>query len=160
MFFPDNVIITGINSKMPKKIKKETIKKSSKAKYVYTIGRRKQAVAIVRLFKGKGGIVVNDMPIAEYFPGLIGKYSFDRPFELTKTIGKFHATIKVRGSGKQSQLEAVVLALSRAIQKSDPIAYRSILKKEKLLTVDSRVRERRKAGQMGRARKKKQSPKR
>ncbi len=134
-------------------------KKSTK-KYVYAIGRRKEATAIVRLFKGKGKISVNDKLIGDYFPGIVDRHYYQQPFEFTGTLGKFYATIKVRGSGKKSQLEAVVLALSRALEKTDREKYRPVLKKAGLLTVDARVRERRKAGQMGRARKKKQSPKR
>ena len=149
------LILTGISSKkMPRGRKKST------KKYTYAIGRRKQATAIVRLFKGKGESIVNGKKISDYFPGVVNKYHYQKPLEIAGVLGKFYATIMARGSGKQSQLEAVALALSRALEKVDREKYRPLLKREGFLTVDSRVRERRKAGQMGRARKKKQSPKR
>jgi len=133
---------------------------TSKKKYVYAVGRRKEATATVRLYRGKGQTLVNDKPIDEYFPGPVSQYYYQQPLVLTKTLGKFYATFKVVGGGKSGQLDAVVLALSRALEKVDREKYRPILKEAGLLTVDARVRERRKAGQMGRARKKKQSPKR
>ena len=129
-------------------------------KYVYAVGRRKEATATIRLYRGKGQTLVNEKPIDQYFPGSVNQYYYQRPLALTKTLTKFYATFKVVGGGKQSQLEAVVLALARALEKVDREKYRPILKEAGLLTVDARVRERRKAGQMGRARKKKQSPKR
>jgi len=136
-------------------------KKRKKAKrYIYAVGRRKKATAVVKLYQGRGQVTVNGKPIADYFPGPVNQYHYLRPFETTGTSGKFYAVIRVAGSGKQSQVEAVSLALARALEKVDREKYRPPLKKAGLLTVDARVRERRKAGQMGRARKKKQSPKR
>lgn len=133
---------------------------AKKKKYIYAVGRRKTASAQVRLFKGKGKILVNDKPIEEYFPGEVAKVYYLRPFQVTNTMGKYHATIKVRGSGKNGQLDAVVHAIARALDKENKELYHPLLKKHKLLTRDARMRERRKPGQMGRARKKKQSPKR
>ncbi len=133
---------------------------NSKNKYTYAVGRRKKATATLRLFKGKGKIEVNGQPIADYFPGQISKHYYSQPFKLTDTQGKFHATILVRGSGKKSQLEAIVLAFSRALEKINRDKYRPVLKDAGLLSVDSRVKERSKPGQAGRARAKKQSPKR
>lgn len=129
-------------------------------KYTYSIGRRKGATAIVRLFAGKGETTINDLPAEKYFPGVVNTHFWQRPFVLTDTLGKFYFTAKIKGSGKQSQVEALSLALARALQKLDREKNRTVLKKAGLLTVDARARERRKAGQMGRARKKKQSPKR
>lgn len=129
-------------------------------KYFYAIGRRKGARAIARLYLGKGEITVNGKPIADYFPGVVNKQIYEKPFVLTDSLGKFHLTINVVGGGVQGQLEAMILSIARAFQKINRDKYRPSLKKAGLLTVDSRVRERRKVGQMGRARKKKQSPKR
>lgn len=133
---------------------------AKKSKYFYAVGRRKKATATVRLYKGKGKIEVNGMLISDYFPGQFMASLYQKPFELTKTKDKFHGTVLVKGSGKQSQLEAVILAISRALQVVDRDKYRPILKGTGLLTVDSRVKERSKPGQAGRARAKKQSPKR
>jgi len=139
---------------------KKISKKTKKNKYVYAVGRRRQATARVRLFKGKGETLVNQMPIGQYFPGKLAEIDYLGPLKMTNLIGKYFATVKVRGSGKRGQLGAVVHGLARALNKTDPKAYRPILKKHGLLTRDPRKRERRKPGQMGRARKKKQSPKR
>ncbi len=128
--------------------------------YIYAIGRRKEAAARVRLFKGKGEISVNGKPIEKYFLGEIAKVIYTQPFKVTDTLGKYFATIKVTGSGKSGQLQAVAHGLARALNKENTQLYHSALKGHKLLTRDPRARERRKVGQMGRARKKKQSPKR
>jgi small subunit ribosomal protein S9 len=140
---------------MPRKKKEE-----EKQKYIFAVGRRKEAVARVRLFEGEGKTLVNDLPIEEYFSGEVAKIFYSKPFALTNTLGKYYATIKVEGGGKSGQLQAVVHGLSRALALVDPQNFRPILKKQKLLTCDSRVRERRKVGTGGKARRKKQSPKR
>ena len=144
-----------------KKSNRQVEKKEKKAKkaFVFTVGRRKTAVARIRLYHGKGETLVNDQPIAKYFSGEIAKTFYQQPFNLTETLGKYYATIKVVGSGQKAQLGAVVHGLARALDK-DNQSFHSVLKKNKLLTRDSRAKERRKVGQMGKARKKKQSPKR
>lgn len=132
----------------------------TKQKFTRTVGRRKTATAQIRLYGGKGETIVNDLPIGEYFPGEINKVAYLQPFRVTDTLGKFYATIKVAGSGKSAQLGAVVHGLARALDAVDREKYHDALKKYSLLTRDDRRRERRLPGQMGRARKKKQSPKR
>ncbi len=132
----------------------------AKGKYIFAVGRRKTAVARVRLFKGKGEILVNNQPIAKYFPSEQAKVFYLKPFQVTETLNKYYATIKVEGSGRSGQLGAVVHGLARVLDKENKEAYHSSLKKAGLLTRDPRAKERRKVGQMGKARKKKQSPKR
>ena len=139
---------------------KKTVKKTKKPKYTPAVGRRKTASARVRLFLGKGKTLVNDQRIEKYFPGEVAKVTYERPFVATETLGRYHATIKVVGSGKQSQLEAIVHGLARALDKENRELYHGNLKGQKLLTRDGRARERRKPGLGGRARHKKQSPKR
>lgn len=124
-----------------------------------TIGRRKEAVARVRLSPGQGQIVVNGKPIAEYFLGPALQQRYNHPLEITKVTGKYAISAKVEGGGYTSQLTAVIHGISRAIAKAEP-ELRTILKKEGLLTRDARVRERRKYGLAQKARAKKQSPKR
>ena len=148
-------MIMKINSKN-NKIKSE----KPKSIFVSTVGRRKTAVARVRLYKGKGEILVNGQPIAKYFSNEQAKIFYLKPFQVTDTLDKFHATIKVKGSGMNGQLGAAVHGLARALDKENKQDFHSLLKKAGLLTRDPRARERRKVGQMGRARKKKQSPKR
>lgn len=147
-------------SKPAKKTPAEKKKTAKKVAYQYAVGRRKRASARVRLYSGKGKTIVNNKPIEEYFPGEVTAVFYQRPFEVTETIGKYYATVRVVGSGLQSQLEAVVHGLARALDKTDRDNFHLALKQNGLLTRDSRQRERRKAGQAGRARHKKQSPKR
>ena len=126
---------------------------------ISTVGRRKEAVARVRLLTGNGQITVNGKPITEYFLGPMLQKLYNRPLEITKTIGKYSISAKVSGGGQVSQLGAFIHALSRAIAKAEP-SLRVTLKKEGLLTRDARVKERRKYGNAQKARAKKQSPKR
>lgn len=127
--------------------------------YIQSIGRRKEALARVRLFKNNKQLTVNGQLIAEYFSGPVAAREYGRPFEVTQTGGEYGATIKVEGGGTASQLDAVVHGLARAIAKAD-VEKRTALKKAGLLTRDARVKERRKYGLAHAARAKKQSPKR
>lgn len=124
-----------------------------------SIGRRKEAVARVRVMEGKSQITVNGKPISEIFRGEIAQRAYQKPFELTKTLGKYTATVKVIGGGFSSQLDAIVHGISRSLAKISP-DFRTVLKKGGFLTRDARVKERRKYGLAHKARAKKQSPKR
>ena len=128
--------------------------------FTQAIGRRKEAVARVRLIKGQGQMTVNGRPIAEYFRGVMYQAEYQKPFELTQTLGQFTATIKVEGGGTAAQLDAIVHGISRALQTIDKEKHRPILKSHKLLTRDARVKERRKYGHAHAARAMKSSPKR
>jgi len=141
-------------------IKNSKSKNSKSKKFIFAVGRRKTAVARVRLFSGKGQMIVNGMPIEQYFPGEVAKAAWLKPFTVTDTVGKYYATIKVEGGGRSTQLGAIVHGLARALDKENKELYHSSLKKAGFLTRDPRAKERRKPGQMGKARKKKQSPKR
>lgn len=134
--------------------------KQPKKNYFSAVGRRKEAVARVRVMVGNGLITVNGAPIHEYFKGEVYQKSYNRPFEVTKATGKYTATVLVSGGGSASQLGAVVHGLSRALSLADREAFRKLLKKDGLLTRDARVKERRKYGNAQKARAKKQSPKR
>ncbi len=160
-----------------KEVKKEIKKPEvdiNKPTYYYAVGRRKVAVARVRLYVvanekkimvgdktyEKGQIIVNDRPIEKYFPGEASKKLYLEPLRTTNTINRFVITIRVEGGGLYGQLEAVILGLSRTLLKVDNEKFRPILKKRGFLTRDPRAKQRRKAGFAGKARKKKQSPKR
>ena len=127
--------------------------------YVTTYGRRKEATARVRLYKGRGETLVNELPIEKYFPLSSQMAEFKKPFQLTKSEGAYYATIRVKGSGKSSQLGSVIHGVSKALTLINS-EFRPILKKAGLLTRDPRVKERRKHGLAQKARKGKQSPKR
>lgn len=139
--------------------KEQPAKVKSNNSIVSTHGRRKEAIARVRLYKGRGETIVNEKPIEKYFPQETARVLWSKPFKLTKSEGQYYATIKVIGSGKNSQLEAIVHGLSRALSMINP-EFRPTLKKAGLLTRDPRVKERRKYGRAQKARKGKQSPKR
>lgn len=123
------------------------------------VGRRKEAVARVRLMPGSGILTVNGKPISEIYRGIIAQKAYQKPFDLTKTLGKFTMSAKVVGGGNASQLQAIVHGIARTLSKISQ-DHRDILKKAGLLTRDARVRERRKYGLAHAARAKKQSPKR
>ena len=138
--------------------KKPTKSKSNTA-FTYTVGRRKEAAARIRLYKGKGQTMVNGTPIEQYFPTAVEKSQYLKPFHITESEGVYFATIKVKGSGKNGQLKAVIHGIARALDKANP-SFHTLLKKAGLLTRDPRVKERRKYGLAQKARKGKQSPKR
>lgn len=146
---------------MPRK-KKEGKKEIAKKSPLYlAVGRRKTALARVKIrVGGTGKILVNQKSIEEYFPGEVAKRIYLEPLVLTNNLDRFDIFIKVEGSGKSAQLGAVVHGLARALQAVDRENYRPLLKKRGFLTRDARAKERRKPGLAGKARKKKQSPKR
>lgn len=148
-----------MNQEQTKQKESATSVKKQNAVYITAHGRRKEATAKVRLFKGKGDFLVNNKAIDQYFPGPVAKVKWQKPFTLTKSLGDYYAIVKVEGSGKSGQLGAVVHGLARALVVANP-ANRPILKKAGLLTRDPRVKERRKYGRAQKARKGKQSPKR
>lgn len=144
---------------MDDETKKEVKESKKREDVVYSVGRRKEALAKVRLTKGVGRIVVNGKSAAEYFPGPIFQRQYTQPLEITKTQNKYNLAIKVEGGGKMAQLGAVVHGISKALARKDQ-SLRPTLKREGFLTRDARVKERRKYGHAGKARARKQSPKR
>ncbi|OGM20270.1 30S ribosomal protein S9 [Candidatus Woesebacteria bacterium RIFCSPHIGHO2_01_FULL_38_9] len=134
--------------------------KNSKLNYIYAVGRRRSASARVRLFRGKGQSTVNAKAIEQYFSGEINKDVWSKPLRTVDAQEKFYVTVKVVGGGVMGQLDAVTHGIARALAKVDKEEFRPVLKKAGLLTRDSRIRERRKVGMGGKARRKKQSPKR
>lgn len=122
---------------------KTAVKK--KGKYHYANGKRKTSVARVRLYEGgKGEITINEKPIEEYFFGaLIGNVK--SPLKLVSLAKSFDISVKVIGGGVSSQADAVRHGIAKAIIVYDP-NLRSALKKEGLLSRDSRTKERKKFG--------------
>lgn len=131
-----------------------------KGRYVEGIGRRKEAAARVRIYEDGGEFIVNDQLVVDYFANIpLAQIKYEKPFKLTKTEGDFGVTVHVSGSGKSAQLDAVVHGLSRALEDFNP-KLRPFLKEAGLLTRDARMKETRKPGRGGKARRKRQSPKR
>lgn len=138
----------------------QTLKKTKdNSSTISTVGRRKEAVARVRLLSGNGQIMINGKPVNEYFPGAVFQKIYNRPLEVSKSLRKYNITVKVAGGGFMSQLGATVHGIARALSKVDE-SLKSSLRREGLLTRNARVKERRKFGHAGKARKQKQSPKR
>jgi small subunit ribosomal protein S9 len=108
-------------------------------------GRRKTAVARVRVVPGEGKIVVNGRSAEEYFPRRTLQVLIRQPLELTRTEGRFDVIASVRGGGITGQAGAIRLGLARALLKADP-DLRVHLKKAGFLTRDPRMKERRKYG--------------
>jgi len=127
-------------------------------KYTYATGKRKCAVAQVRLYKGKGSITINGKDIKEQVDTaeLIENINF--PFKLTGTAGKYDVTVVINGGGVSAQADAIRHGIARGLVEEDE-AYKATLKKAGLLTRDNRTKERKKFG-LKRARKAPQFSKR
>lgn len=128
--------------------------------YVSAVGRRKTATARVRVYKQAGDFVVNGKIVGDYFKNIPNAPTlYTLPFVTSDTQGKYAVSVKVSGSGIRAQVDAVNHGVSRALIKLDP-ELRSVLKKKGLLSRDDRMKETRKIGTGGKARRTKQSPKR
>ena len=125
--------------------KKENNLMEREGRFHYANGKRKTAVARVRLYdKGKGDIVVNNKPLEDYFFGtLIG--TVKSPLKLTNTTKTFDITIKIVGGGVSAQADAARHGIAKALLEFDP-GFRAELKKAGYLTRDSRSKERKKFG--------------
>jgi len=108
-------------------------------------GKRKSSVARVRLFDGEGAITVNSRTLEDYFPRETSRMIINQPFEVTSTIGQYHADVNVFGGGVAAQAVAVRHGLTRALLIANP-ELRPVLKKAGFITRDSREVERKKYG--------------
>lgn len=114
--------------------------------FVEGTGRRKTSNARVFIWEEKGDFIVNDKPIEEYFPSEKEQATWIKPFHLigvSHPKAKYNASIKVAGSGRSAQLDAVVHGLSRALSQMSE-EWHTILSRAGLLTRDSRMVERKK----------------
>ncbi len=128
-------------------------------KYFYGLGRRKSATARARLYKGKGSVTINDKPAADYLDNnktLLAEIT--DPLAVVNKQKEFDVTIKVQGGGISGQVDAIKLAIAKAITVDAP-DLRSTLKKADLLSRDPREKERKKYG-LRSARKREQFSKR
>ena len=126
--------------------------------YIWGTGKRKCAIAQVRLFSGEGEMIINGRPYQEVFSRPEHLHMVEYPFLATDTMGKFHATIKVKGGGMSGQAGAIRHGIARALAKENEM-FKPMLRKEGLLTRDARIKERKKYG-LKRARKAPQYTKR
>lgn len=129
-----------------------------KETYFHKTGRRKTAVAQVRLLPGGGAIIVNGIPYEERFPRLAHRETIEKPLAVTETLGQYSVMVKVGGGGVSGQSGAISHGIARALVEADE-NLKPVLRKNGLLTRDSRAKERKKPG-LKRARKAPQYTKR
>ncbi len=131
----------------------------AETKYAYGLGRRKSATARARLYKGKGVVTINDKPAAEYLDGNTAYLAeITDPLALVSKQKDFDISILVRGGGTAGQVDAIKLAIAKALT-VDHADLRTTLKKGEFLKRDPREKERKKYG-LRSARKKEQYSKR
>ena len=150
------------------------VKKTKDISYYEAVGRRKEAVARVRLYitardktatvygekYKQGTILVNKMAVEKVFPADFERKVISNPLLLANSADRFVIAVHTAGGGQFGQVQAIAHGIARALEKTDKETLRPILKKAGLLTRDARTRERRKVGTGGKARRAKQSPKR
>lgn len=113
--------------------------------YYHGTGKRKNAIAQVRLYPQGGAIVINGKSLDETFPWPNWQILVRQPFRVTETEGKFSANVKVYGGGVVAQANAVRHGIARALLQAEPSLKKS-LREHGLLTRDSRVKESKKYG--------------
>ena len=130
----------------------------AKKNYTPGTGKRKTAVAQVRLMPGNGAIIVDGKPYEERFTRVDHRQTIIKPFQATDTAGKYDAVVSAQGGGITGQADAISLGIARALLKEDD-KNKPLLRAEGLLTRDPRAKERKKPG-LKRARKAPQYTKR
>ncbi len=128
--------------------KKEEKQNKSAEISQFAIGRRKRAVARVRMFNGKGEILINDKPVKEYVSSEAQLKEFMKPLELAGMTDGHYFTAKVIGGGMSGQIEAVRLGIARCVSKVNE-DLKKTMKTAGLLTRDPREKERKKVYHLG-----------
>ena len=113
--------------------------------YISTVGRRKTSVARLYMKSGKGSFKINGIDLEKYFSSELLRLIVEQPLKSVDSVNKFDFKVNIYGGGLKGQAEAIRLAISRALVKSDE-ENRNILKKEGFLTRDPRMVERKKYG--------------
>ena len=113
--------------------------------YYYGTGKRKTAIAQVRIYPGKGQVTINEKTLDEVFPLPAWQSTILEPMKVTETQGKFNIVAKLHGGGVTSQAGAMRHGIARALLVSDE-TLRSVLRQHKMLTRDSRIKESKKYG--------------
>jgi len=131
---------------------------SEEVRYYEAVGRRKRAVARVRLYPGEGEMIINGKPAQEYFSRTQDWLDVNAPFKITNSEKRFNLSVLVNGGGVTGQANAVRHGVARALLLVDP-AFKPVLRRAGFLTRDPREKERKKPG-LKRARKAPQYTKR
>lgn len=120
--------------------------KKIEGKYFFSVGRRKRAIATLRLYEtGKGEIIINDKSLAEYFPQFELQNEITKPLKASGHYDSHTITVHVSGGGMRGQADSVQLAIARALILMDATLHQG-LKKQDFLTRDPRKKERKKPG--------------
>lgn len=138
-----------------KATKTKSTKKTSKTAFApisHGVGRRKSCAARVWLRKGNGEMSVNGLPYDKYFDTEIACLEATKPFQICKEASNYNVEVNITGGGKRAQADAIKLGFARALVTIYE-SLRPILRDHRLLTVDSRVKERKKYGQKAARRK-------
>ncbi len=123
-------------------------KQTKTVTYYYGTGRRKSSIARVYLSSGEGNITINGKQAKDFLPYETDVLILKEPFSVTNNTDKFDAKVFVKGGGFKGQTDAIKLGIARALLKVTE-EYRPLLKSAGLLTVDARVKERKKYGLKG-----------
>ncbi len=134
--------------KPTKPAQQQRISAKASAQAIWATGRRKEAIARVRLVPGTGRILVNSQSYEDYFPREVWRVAVRQALFLPHQLGKHDVVARVEGGGISGQAGAIRLGIARAIVKMDP-AHRPTLRTGGLLTRDPRMKERKKYGQKG-----------
>lgn len=118
---------------------------AEKKNIIWTTGRRKTAVARVRMFPGSGAITINERTLEDYFPRPTSRMRILEPFEATETVGQYDVLVSVEGGGIAAQADAVRHGISRALVSATE-TLRPTLRKGGMMTRDPREVERKKYG--------------
>lgn len=146
-------------------------KQSVNKNFTQAVGRRREAVARVRIYSAatvtvfdaerkRGDIVVNGKPVEAYFRAAAFTPVYTNFLKELGVTGKYIITVRATGGGLAGQLDAMIHGIARALDKVDKEKHHGILRSKGYLTRDPRARERRQVGNAGKARRKKSSPKR
>jgi len=152
------VILTWLRPGLAQRELRIRVVQMEKQSYFYGTGRRKTAIARVRLVPGIGEIIINGIPYEELFPRLEHRRVIVQPLLVTESLGKYNTVVKVGGGGISGQSGAISHGIARALVRADE-SLKPVLRQNGLLTRDSRAKERKKAG-LKRARKAPQYTKR
>ena len=109
-------------------------------------GRRKEAIARVRLIPGSGQWSINGRTLDDYFPNKLHQQEISEPLLVADVVGSYDIVALISGGGVSGQAGALRLGISRALNAADTEASRPVLKKAGMLTRDARIKERKKAG--------------
>jgi len=110
------------------------------------VGRRKQAIARVRIVPGSGNFIVNGRELADYFPNKLHQQLINDPFKVLDLLGSYDVIARITGGGPSGQAGALRLGIARSLNQIDEENNRASLKKAGFLSRDARVKERKKAG--------------